>query len=398
MSKGLRNGTMIKYRFENFGGIISSQNPPFLAYVDRNYMRELGTGESSLWNTDDESIGILSSPTEVHFAITNKCSAKCRHCYMDAGSPEQGELDTESFKRAIDILAQIKVFHIALGGGEALERPDLFKIAEYAREKGLVPNLTISGHKMTKIYAEKMKIFGQVNLSIDGVNKYSSIFRSKEKFEIANRALDMLVKAGVSTGINCVVGRRNFEGIGELFEYAEKKKLNEIEFLRFKPSGRGAGLYDLESTTYDQNISLTPRLSEFSSRHGITAKIDCSFVPMLCYHKPRREILDTLATYGCEAGNVLLGIRSNGSVSGCSFLRGTGDSVFDLGSGAYKRNFSRLFNWFKSAPEPCASCRYLDICKGGCRAVSEYVTGDFFEPDPGCPYVVEYNKGKTRNE
>jgi hypothetical protein len=34
--------TSMQYRYENFGGIISSQAPPFLAYVDRNYMRQLG--------------------------------------------------------------------------------------------------------------------------------------------------------------------------------------------------------------------------------------------------------------------------------------------------------------------------------------------------------------------
>ena len=57
----------LNYRFENFGGIIANNNPPFLAFVNRNYMRELGLGESEIWNTSDESIGLLSAPTEVHF-------------------------------------------------------------------------------------------------------------------------------------------------------------------------------------------------------------------------------------------------------------------------------------------------------------------------------------------
>jgi len=396
--EGTKIDKMVRYRFENFGGIISSQDPPFLAYVDRHYMRELGSGESPLWDTNDKSIGLLSAPTEVHFAITNRCSAKCRHCYMDADNPDDGELDTESFKRALDILAEMKVFHIALGGGEALERSDLFEIAEYARGKGLVPNLTLSGYKMTQDYAKRMKIFGQVNLSIDGLGENSSVFRDKDTFNIADRAIDMLAAAGVPTGINCVIGKRNFNGIKELFEYAKAKGLNEIEFLRFKPSGRGAKLYEEESTTHKQNIALTPMLAELSSLHDITAKIDCSFIPMLCYHNPPRKALEVMATYGCEAGNVLLGIRSNGSVSGCSFLKDTGDTVFDLPSGLYKKSFSHIFTWIKEAPEPCKSCEYLDICKGGCHAVSEYVTGDFNAPDPGCPSIVEYNKGKNLDE
>lgn len=386
------------YRFENFGGIIASQSPPFLAFVDRNYMRDLGLGESALWQTEDESIGVLSAPTEVHFAITNKCSARCPHCYMGAGEKDGGELDTDLLKRALDILAEMKVFHVALGGGEALERPDLFEIAGYARTKGLVPNLTVSGLNITPDIAQRMKVFGQVNVSLDGVAAGYSVFRGKDMFAVADKALEMLAAAGVPAGINCVVGRRNFDRISELFEYAKKKKLNEIEFLRFKPSGRGGPLYATERTTYEQNISLTPMLAALSAQYGIAAKIDCSFVPMFCYHNPPHQLLESMATYGCEAGNILLGIRSDGTVSGCSFLKSSGLSVFDLPAASRRQSsFGRVRTWTQTAPEPCRSCAYLDICKGGCHAVSEYVTGNFDSPDPDCPFVVECKNMGTVN-
>ena len=390
----------MKYRFENFGGIISSENPPFLAFVDRDYMRELGLDNSPLWDTDDESIGPLSAPTEVHFALTNQCSAQCPHCYMAAGEKEQRELDTASFKKALDILAQMNVFHIALGGGEALERPDLFEIAEYARSKGLVPNLTISGLNVTPETARKMKIFGQVNVSLDGIGRFYGVFRGKDMFSTADKALDLLVAADVPTGVNCVLGRRNFDGVTDLFEYARQKNLNEIEFLRFKPAGRAANLYKHERTTYEQNISLTPMLARLSAQHGVTAKVDCSFVPMFCYHKPPRQILESMATYGCEAGNVLLGIRSGGSVSGCSFTKTSGLSVFDLPAAFDRKqqHFDRIRTWPQRAEQPCLSCEYIDICKGGCHAVSEHLTGDFDKPDPDCPFVVEYQNKGTSNE
>ena len=389
---GMNDISKMKYRFENFGGIIASENPPFLAFVDRDYMRQLGLGESPIWNSPDESVGVLSAPTEVHFAITNKCSVGCPHCYMGAGKQDDGELDTASLERALDILAQRKVFHIALGGGEALERHDLFEIAEYARSIGLVPNLTVSGAKITADVAKKMRVFGQVNVSLDGVADNYGVFRNKNMFDTADAALGFLIDAGVPTGINCVVGRNNFDGIGALFAYAAGKKLNEIEFLRLKPSGRGMEKYSNERTTYRQNISFAPMLAELSAPYGITAKIDCSFTPMLFYHNPPKEMLEAMATYGCEAGNVLLGVRSNGQVSGCSFLKSSGLSVFDLSSDLKEPHFKKITNWVKNAPQPCRSCEYLDICKGGCHAVAEFVTGDFNNPDPDCPKVVEYKK------
>lgn len=399
MSSEQEKTETIKYRYENFGGIIASQDPPFLAFVDRDYMRNLDLAESELWETEDESVGMLSAPTEVHFAITNRCSAGCPHCYMAAGAKEQGELDTESLKRALDILAEMKVFHIAMGGGEALERPDLFEIAAYAREKGLVPNLTVSGVGITPDIAKKMKVFGQVNVSMDAVGAAYGLFRGKDMFATADSALDMLVAAGVPAGINCVVGRENFDSIGELFEYAAAKKLNEIEFLRFKPAGRGGQIYAQHSTTHEQNIALVPMLAECSDQHEIAAKIDCSFVPMFCYHYPPLELLEKMATYGCEAGNVLLGIRSDGSVSGCSFLKSCGMSVFELGAGRKRQQLQdKMTTWLEEPPQPCCDCKYLRICKGGCHAVAEHVTARFDNPDPDCPFVVEYENKRNCDE
>jgi radical SAM protein with 4Fe4S-binding SPASM domain len=382
----------LKYRFENFGGIISSEEPPFLAFVDRAYMQELGLGPSPLWDTSDQSVGLLSAPTEVHFAITNRCSARCAHCYMDGGDADREELDTDLFKSAIDILADMKVFHIALGGGEAMERDDLFEIAAYARRKGLVPNLTVSGLRINPGIANRMKeLFGQVNISMDGVDADYAVYRGNNRFPEADGAIDCLVEAGVSTGINCVVGRKNFDNLEKLFRYAGSKKLNEIEFLRLKPSGRGKDLYLEARTTFKQNIKLIPMLAQYSRKYKVTAKIDCSFVPMYCYHQPPVEVLEGMATYGCEAGNVLLGIRSDGSVSGCSFLAGAGISVFDL-PGGYRDPggvFKSMRSWVDRAVEPCLSCNYLRICKGGCHGVSLYMTGDYDAPDPDCPMVVE---------
>lgn len=383
----------LRFRLENFGGIVAGESPPFLAFVDRAYMRDLGLGESPLWKSEDETIGVLSAPTEVHFAVTNSCSGNCPHCYMDGGREDDGELGTDEMKRALEVLAEVGVFHVAMGGGEALERPDVFELAEHARSLGLVPNLTISGRRLTPETARRMRVFGQVNVSLDGVEEYADTFRGPGTFCLADRALGMLLDADVPTGINCVLGRRNFEGLDDLFDYAARRGLDEIEFLRLKPAGRAGLVYELEKTTASQNELLVPRLAERSRRCGVTAKIDCSFVPMLCGHSVSRELLDALGTYGCEAGNILLGIRSNGRVNGCSFLDSGDMTVFDLPRALKDGSLARTHHWVVDAPEPCRACEYLQTCKGGCHAVSQYVTGRFDAPDPDCPRVLAYRRG-----
>ncbi|MBW2527802.1 MAG: radical SAM protein [Deltaproteobacteria bacterium] len=384
----------MKHRFETFGGIIASEEPPLLAFVDRQFMRELGCGDSPLWTGADESIGLLSAPTEVHLAATNACPVRCGHCYMQAGEPRAAEMDTGTFRRALQALADMGVFHVALGGGEALFRSDLFELAAATRQLGMVPNLTISGAVMNPELARRMAVFGQVNVSIDGVGARYGAFRDAAQFERADRAIAQLRDAGVPTGINCVVGRTTFDGIAELFEYAKRVGCNEIEFLRLKPTGRAAARYLTERTTYEQNVALAPLLLSLSERHGLCAKVDCSFVPMLCYHRPPLEALEATATYGCEAANVLLGVHSDGTVAGCSFLPAAGVSVFELRERwADHDSFRELRSWPERGPEPCRSCAYLSLCKGGCHAVAAFVSGSPDEADPDCPWVVEHRRG-----
>ncbi len=377
----------MKHRFESFGGILALENPPTLVHVDRDFMQGLGYDHSPLWEGPETHV--LSAPLEVHFSVTNACSQRCSHCYMDSGVRDTGELSAEDFRKAVDLLAEMGVFHMALGGGEALERADFFELASYVRDRGIVPNLTTSGVLMTRESAAKCRVFGQVNVSIDGTVSFEKAGRSPIALPAAIQGVDMLLEAGVSVGLNCVVSRQSFDQLSELFIFAQERELSDVELLRLKPSGRGTQDYFERRLTPAQNREFYPTIQRLSQEYGVPAKIDCSFVPMFCWHRPDKTIMERFSVYGCEAGNVLLGVRSDGRFAGCSFLSGE-ENIFDLprlwtGS----EHLSRLRSWIDRAPEPCRSCDYLDICKGGCRAVAGFASGDIYAPDPECPFVVE---------
>jgi radical SAM protein with 4Fe4S-binding SPASM domain len=371
----------MKYRFESFGGVLALENPPMLVHVDQDFMRGLGHEHSPLWDKPETTV--LSAPLEVHFSVTNACSRNCGHCYMDSGERDAGEMSAEDFRRAIDLLAGMGVFHIALGGGEALERPDFFKLVSYVRERGIVPNLTTNGVLLTREVAEKCHIFGQVNVSLDALD----ILKESDAPADGVRAVDLLLEAGIKVGVNFVVTRQNFEQLDAVLDFAGERGLTDVEFLRLKPSGRGKLEYFEQRLTPAQNREFFPKIRTLSEAYNVPAKIDCSFVPMFCWHSPDKTMMEQFSVYGCEAGNVLLGVRSDGRFAGCSFLSGE-ENILELPqlwSGS--EHLSRLRTWPDQAPEPCRSCEYLDICKGGCRAVSEFVTGDGYAPDPECPFL-----------
>ena len=295
----------------------------------------------------------------------------------------------DAFRKAIDLLAEMGVFHIAMGGGEALEQvTDFFELAAYVRSCGIVPNLTTNGLLLTKETAAKCAIFGQVNVSVDWTPP-----RLEEACEEPHgaawrvRGVDLLLETGINVGLNCVVTRQNFDRLAGVVVYARDRGLTDVGLLRLKPSGRGKVGYFERRLTPEQNREFYPMIKRISLEYAIPVKIDCSFVPMFCWHRPDKEMMEQFSVYGCEAGNVLVGVRSDGRFAGCSFLSGE-ENIWDLPrlwSGS--EHLSALRSWTGRACEPCRSCDYLDICKGGCRAVSAFVAGEADAPDPECPFV-----------
>jgi MoaA/NifB/PqqE/SkfB family radical SAM enzyme len=50
------------------------------------------------------------------------------------------------------------------------------------------------------------------------------------------------------------------------------------------------------------------------------------------------------------------------------------------------------FRTWRQAQEPCASCAYHALCRGGCKVVSAHATGDPSAPDPECPRVIDHGQ------
>ncbi|MEL6347919.1 MAG: radical SAM protein, partial [Myxococcota bacterium] len=98
--------------------------------------------------------GALQAPTEVHLSLTRKCPVKCADCYLDAG-PDAPDADLGALAQTLEALAEMGVFEVAFGGGEALLRPEVLDLADTARALGITPNLTTSGFGVTEGVAQR---------------------------------------------------------------------------------------------------------------------------------------------------------------------------------------------------------------------------------------------------
>ena len=301
------------------------------------------------------------------------------------------------WKRAIDELAAHGVFHLALGGGESAILPWLGEIATHARSRGLVPNLTTSGlydAATLERLAGWAPLFGQINVSLDGVGDTYARVRGPipDGFVRADRALVRLRKVSRHVGINVVVTRQNFDTLDEIFAYAKQRRLGEIELLRFKPAGRGASAYEMLRCTSEQHRALLPTVLRLARKHRRRVRLDCSYTPMVAHHRPDTRLLRWLSLYGCAGGDHLIGAKAHGLVTACSFAAPPpgGPTVDQLGEYWTRENAFPPFRNWRHADEPCRSCDYHALCRGGCRVVSSHVLGDPARPDPECPRVIDY--------
>jgi radical SAM protein with 4Fe4S-binding SPASM domain len=375
----------VKLRPEWFGALVELDWPRALVSVNRAWAKRLGLKASARWEGDDP--GHLAAPTEVHLVLSRRCSAGCKSCYV-AATPKGPALELEQAKRAIDELAALGVFHVALGGGEAMDLEHLFAVAHYARAKGVLPNLTTAALTLTDEQARACTVFGQINVSIDGVGSRYREARGFDGFAAARAGLERLRRHKKEVGINCVVSRTSFAWLDEVGALARELKLNELELLRFKPSGRGTARFEDEDLTAQQAEEIFPLAKRLMFRHRLRVKLDCSFAPMVFFHRPPRAVAKFFGVVGCEGGNLLASVMPDGALTGCSFGGPTEASIFDRAQvrAAVDSGFQAFRGYVARAPEPCKSCEYLSLCKGGCRVVAQ-ARGDWWQPDPGCPTV-----------
>ena len=97
----------------------------------------------------------------VFWNLTWNCNLKCPHCYIDAGpNPSRRELSTEEKIRVVEQLAEARIPHVVLTGGEPLASRDFWTVAMALHDKGLSMSLSSNGTLITRSVAERLAELG----------------------------------------------------------------------------------------------------------------------------------------------------------------------------------------------------------------------------------------------
>ncbi len=158
-------------------------------------------------------------PKILTFFVTNKCNARCSHCF-NWKTETSDELSLEEIKK-IDF----NFFDsVSITGGEPTLRRDLAEICSYvAKNKiylntnGLIPERI---EKVIKsVGADKVS----VTVSLDGTQAVHDSIRGVKCFVLAVETINLCRKLGAEVTILTTISRFNINNIPELMEYLKKE-------------------------------------------------------------------------------------------------------------------------------------------------------------------------------
>lgn len=312
------------------------------------------------------------APESLHVELTGYCPLDCPQCYKDKRKSEP--LDYDFLLSVIQQAEDIQVFQIALGGGEPLSYPNLHLVLAEINQRGMASSITTSGFGLDSHFLDELIGRGlrHIQISINGSNEKIHS-QSRDGYEYAVRALDLLKKTKVSFGVNWVARRDNIDDFPDFIKKMKSYNVDNINILRYKPSA---------NETYEENRLSADKMALLfkiiKNTRSIRLKTDSAFGKLLCHLNQRVSFMS-----GCGAGRRFLALDADGFYRPCSHvnMKERADNLYQLW---YQSKYLDMFRSIgDKIGEPCAQCDYLLGCYG-CRAVVLGQGGDFFDGDKEC--------------
>lgn len=341
-------------KYDKKNRYISMFNPDTGFYMRSGILDEHGkdTGVDPFMSSFPELI-------DVGIMQTCVCAKQCNvDCYQKAIDRTGENMSVENFKRILEE-CKGKCFQFALGGAGDVDTHENFEeILSLCREYDIVPNFTTSGIAMTKEKAEICK-------------EYCGAVAVSEHFApYTDRAIDMLLEAGVKTNIHYVLSSRTIQdATAKLMLDGFKDGINAVVFLLYKPVGLGR-IENVINVNDPRVIDFFRAVDNFNGKHKIG--FDSCTVPALINftEKINPDSFDT-----CEGGRWSMYITSDMKALPCSFDNQDMKWAYDISNDTIQHAWdSEVFEDFRNHfRNSCPNCERRKECMGGCPIRNEIV-------------------------
>jgi len=349
--------------------------------------------------------------------LVRRCNLTCKHCYsISADKDFPGELSTQEVFTVMDDLRRFRVPVLILSGGEPLLRPDIYDIAQRAKDMGFYVGLSSNGTLIDERNIDRIAAIGfdYVGVSLDGIAATHDRFRRMEgAYDASLHGIRLCRDKGIKVGIRFTLTQDNAQDLPGLLQLMEDEQLDKFYLSHLNYAGRG------NKNRKDDVVHQTTRQAmdllfdtcwryqqEGQHKEFVTGNNDADGVYLLFWvrkHFPELEghMRAKLAQWGGNSSGVnIANIDNLGNVHPDTFWWN-----YSLGN-VKERPFSEiwpdtsdpLMAGLKRVPRQvkgrCGECAYFDICGGNTRVRAYQLTGDPWQEDPAC-YLDDEEIGVT---
>lgn len=338
-------------------------------------------------------------PIYAVWEITLRCDHACEHCGSRAGPVRDDELETAELLEVADALVRLGTREVTLIGGEAYLRSDVYTLVEHLAKQGTRVTMQTGGRGLTAERAKKLRAAGlaAIGVSIDGLeHSHDTLRASPGSWQAAMRAIDNGNAAGLIVSSNTQVNRLN---MGELVEIAAALEARGVAVWRAQLTAAMGRAGDHPDWIIQPWMILDIIDTLARIQNDAFARADARGVPRarafhvalgnnMGYYGPHEKLLRSRPGKGeryfggCQAGQYVMGIESDGTVKGCPSLPTApynGGNVRNLALEDIWRDAEPIrFTRDRTTDELwgfCKTCYYADICRAGCSFTSHSALG-----------------------
>lgn len=339
---------------------------------------------------------MVEAPYLVALNLTRRCNLSCAHCYLDAGKRRRGapgELGTDEVKALIDSIAAVGCeTMIVLTGGEPLLRPDIFRLARHAADRGLMVVVGTNGTLLSPARVAALQKAGvrAVGISLDSLDPaYHDGFRGLTgAWRKTMAGIDACRRAGLMFQLQFSATDDNADELDAMIDFARSSGAAVLNVFFLVCTGRGETVTNVSREVYDRVLQ---RVAEAArDEDGLLVRARCAphFKRLALEMDPPLPVTlrDGYDAGGCLAGTRYCRVTPMGEVTPCPYMEISAGSIRAADFAAIWRDapvFERLRNPQLSGR--CGECEYAKIC-GGCRARPLARSGDLMGEDFLCGY------------
>lgn len=253
-------------------------------------------------------------PEIIDMEISTICSNRCSFCYK-TNTSEGKNMSLETFKEIFDKLPDT-VTQIAFGIGDIDANPDLWKIMEYSREHGIIPNITVNGLGITDNKALRLaSVCGAVAVSH---------YNTPRCFNTVLRLTKLIGLKGITlkqVNIHKLLSEQTYLDCSQLLRQAKYDVrlvgLNAIVFLWLKPKGDRNIFDQIDKEQYHKLIDEAFRLEVSIGFDSCSAPMFIKEIKGKENYKEMEKMVDS-----CESTLFSYYINVDGMGYPCSFSEG----------------------------------------------------------------------------